>query len=86
MQRRVYFKSTSLREVLSQLERWYNVVFLLPGIQADQIRITIFIEDKPLEEILDIICLITGLEYSRDSRRIIFSKQTEMNLLRGGVQ
>jgi ferric-dicitrate binding protein FerR (iron transport regulator) len=86
MQRRMYFKSTSLREVLSQLERWYNVVFLLPGIQADQIRITIFIEDKPLEEILDIICLITGLEYSRDSRRIIFSKQTEMNLLRGGVQ
>jgi len=78
-QRRMYFKSVPLQEVLDQLERWYGLEFQLPDKSAGSNRVTIYIENKPIAEILNVIALMNNYKYIRDGKKVIF-KPNEQNL------
>lgn len=71
--REMTFENVSLFEVLAQLERWYNVKFVL----ADEIPVfdslTVNIENNPLEDILELIGTITGLNYRHEGDTVFLS-------------
>jgi ferric-dicitrate binding protein FerR (iron transport regulator) len=73
MRREVYFRSTPLQEVLDQLERWYDLEISLSDESYTSNRVTIFIEDKPIAEILDLIALMNDFRYEQQGKKITFS-------------
>jgi len=75
MKREMYFQSTELHEVLYQLERWYDITFELPDQQAAANPVTLFIGNKPISELLDVIALINNFTYQQHGSKIIFSRK-----------
>jgi transmembrane sensor len=74
MNREMYFQNVPLTEVLAQLERWYDVeISLLDRTLADD-RITFFMENKPLQDILGVLSLIVDIHYEQNGKKIILSK------------
>jgi ferric-dicitrate binding protein FerR (iron transport regulator) len=73
MRREVHFRSTPLQEVLDQLERWYDLEISLSDESYTSNRVTIFIEDKPIAEILDLIALMNDFRYEQQGKKITFS-------------
>jgi ferric-dicitrate binding protein FerR (iron transport regulator) len=73
--REMYFQSVPLKEVLDQLERWYNLKFELPNNSFALNRVTVFIENKKIEEILDVIALMNNLRYKKDGFKFIFYQE-----------
>jgi ferric-dicitrate binding protein FerR (iron transport regulator) len=73
LQQKMVFHSTPLREVLDQLERWYDLEFILADTLYAENRVTVFIERKPIDEILDMLALVNHFEYVRDGKKITFS-------------
>ena len=65
MQNEVYFESAPLSEVLYQLERWYNVRFIIEETAAATEQLTIHLQAKSLEDALELISALTGLDYER---------------------
>jgi len=76
-QREKYFKSVPLVTVLDQLQRWYDVEFHLPNDKSGNQPINIFIENKPIENIIEVIALINNYDYEIQGKRIIFSQTTK---------
>ncbi len=75
LHREKYFQQVPLREVLDQLERWYDLEILLSdGLLAGN-RVTIFVENKPIEDILEVIALMNDIQYKQDGKKITFSKK-----------
>ncbi len=75
LHREKYFQQVPLREVLDQLERWYDLEILLSdGLLAGN-RVTIFVENKPIEDILEVIALMNNIQYKQDGKKITFSKK-----------
>jgi transmembrane sensor len=74
-QRQMYFQSVPLGEVLDQLERWYGLKFQLPDASDADHRVTIFLEDQPVDEILEVIALTNNFQYKQDGKKIRFSRK-----------
>jgi ferric-dicitrate binding protein FerR (iron transport regulator) len=72
MHREMKFQSTSLGEVLGQLGRWYDLEFILPDDSYKAKIITIYIEKKPLEDILEVISLIMRFKYEKNANSVKF--------------
>ena len=75
MNREIYFKSEKLEKVLNQIERWYDVKIELKDTTFLNNRITIFIENKPIDDNLKMISLLTNLKYERKGDKIIFTSR-----------
>jgi transmembrane sensor len=73
LEQKMVFQSVPLRQVLDQLERWYNLEFVLSDTLYAENRITVFIEKKPVDEILDMLALVNNFKYDRDGNKITFS-------------
>lgn len=58
------FESTPLREILAEVERQYNVSVSLKKNIGDRL-VTVSFDGADVAKALDIICLTTGLKYSR---------------------
>jgi transmembrane sensor len=71
-QHKIYFKSTPLRNVLDQVERWYDIEIQFPDKTSLTNLVTVFIDDKPLEDILDTIALMNGYTYHQEGKKVIF--------------
>jgi transmembrane sensor len=76
-QREMYFQSAPLNEVLDQLQRWYGLQFQLPDSTTGEQRVTVFLENKPIEEILEVLALINNFKYKRDGKEIRFSRKEQ---------
>ncbi len=74
LSRNMEFSGAPVDEVLFLLERWYNVKFETPDDFPAQKKVTIFIENKPLDEILDILALIIDYKWERKGDVISFAK------------
>jgi len=62
------FKGTLLRDVMGQLERWYNVQMLC-GPAADTLKVTGHISrQNPLPDVLKMLAYTSGILYSIDGR------------------
>jgi transmembrane sensor len=71
-----YFQNVPLTEVLEQLERWYDVEIILadPYLAAD--RVTFFLENKPLKNILEVLSLMNDIRFEQDGKKIILTKNS----------
>lgn len=73
LQRKKHFKNTSLREVLDQLERWYGVSISLSEPSLNHERITVHLDNKPVNELIDLVCLICGLSSKQNGSSYLLS-------------
>ena len=65
MQHKVSFDNVPLHEILYQLERWYGVQFALADNLLAAERLTIQIQAQPLNEVLELLAALTGLQYQQ---------------------
>ncbi len=68
--KQIYFKNTTVDEVLAQLERWYDVKIKLQDAEINNSKITVFIDDKPLEENLNVVCAILNMRFTTDGTSV----------------
>ena len=74
--REVFFDDTPFHEILYQLERWYDLRFILEDDTIASDRLTVHIQYKPIEDILELITTLTHLRYElRDSNVILKSNK-----------
>ena len=76
--REVFFDDTPFHEILYQLERWYDLRFILEDDSVASDRLTVHIQDKPVEDILELITTLTHLKYERIGSTVIL-KSNEKN-------
>jgi ferric-dicitrate binding protein FerR (iron transport regulator) len=62
--------NTPLRDILFRLERWHNVQFIVDDRISVYDLITLYVENKPIQEIMDLIACTWGLEYRLEGRKI----------------
>lgn len=70
MSKQIYFKNTTVSEVLSQLERWYDVNIQLDNAEILKSNITVFIDNKPLEDNLDVVCTILNMSFTKEETSV----------------
>ncbi len=72
MRRELILESTPLNEVLDRLSRWYNLRFRLPSPVYNHVKITGTFQKKSVGYILEVIGLMTHLDYKRENNLITF--------------
>jgi ferric-dicitrate binding protein FerR (iron transport regulator) len=70
MQNEIIFRDVALREVLSQVERWYDLSFKLAIPTVALEHVTIHLRRHSVEDVLELISVLSGLPYTRDGRMI----------------
>jgi ferric-dicitrate binding protein FerR (iron transport regulator) len=70
--REIMFENAPLHEILSQLTRWYKLDFKLADQKVLQERLTIHIENKPVDDILELIGTLIGLNYELKGNTVTF--------------
>lgn len=63
MKKEFYFLNAPLETVLAQLERWYDVKFEISNPSIQQNKITVFIQNRPLEENIKLISEVLDISY-----------------------
>ncbi|OGU60099.1 MAG: hypothetical protein A2V66_10480 [Ignavibacteria bacterium RBG_13_36_8] len=71
--REMSFQNVALNEVLGQISRWYNIEFELPDEVYEEERLTIFVKNKSLDNILDLVSLIMNFQYRVEGNKVIFT-------------
>ncbi|MCH6233164.1 FecR family protein [Cognataquiflexum rubidum] len=64
------FKSASLREIKSKLEKWYGVQVEFKGVFDNNWTYSGIYEDEMLENVLRGICLTSGMKFSIENKKI----------------
>lgn len=72
LRREADFEDIPLREILFQLERWFDIELVLTDESIAEEHLTIHIEDRPIEETLALIATLTDQEYERNGGQIVF--------------
>ena len=65
MHHEAFFDSAPLHEILYQLERWYNVRFVLEDTSIAAEQLTLHIQAQSLDDVLELIAALTDLDYQR---------------------
>lgn len=73
MNRELHFQGTPFDEILDQLKRWYDVEFDLPSKSYLDTKVSVYIEDKPIEDIVNMISLMMNFKYEMQGNKILFS-------------
>ena len=73
MQRKVYFDSVPLRDILSQLERWYKVQCAPYNASIAQELLTVQLDGHSLDDALHLITTLTDLRYERVGDRVMLT-------------
>jgi ferric-dicitrate binding protein FerR (iron transport regulator) len=68
--RNVEFVNTPLLEILNQLERWYDIRFVLHDDISVTDQLTVHIQNKPLKDILELIADLMTLEYEQKGKTV----------------
>jgi transmembrane sensor len=72
MKREMHFQSKTIEEVLDQLNRWYDIKFSLPDESYKKHLITVFIQNKPINDILELISLMMNFKYEKSGNHVKF--------------
>ncbi len=73
MNRELHFQGTPFGEILDQLKRWYDVEFDLPSKSYLDTKVSVYIEDKPIEDIVNMISIMMNFKYEMQGNKILFS-------------
>lgn len=68
------FEGTSMREALGMIERWYGVDIDVEDESIYRNSFTAEFRSESLDEVLQLLCITSRLEYSRDGERILLSR------------
>jgi len=79
LKREADFRDTPLSEILAQLERWYDIRFVLGNSSIALERLTVHIDSRPLEEILELIATLTDQEVERREENLVFLNPHRLN-------
>jgi ferric-dicitrate binding protein FerR (iron transport regulator) len=74
----VSFENAPLYEILYQLERWFDVQFVLADSSVAEERLTLHIQNKPLEDILELINALTDLD-DKHTGKLVRLKPRDVN-------
>ena len=69
---RLVFRSTPFDEVVSRLERWYNIDITADASLSAQ-KITATFKEEPMLEVLNVLALSLDAKFKKTGRKIIFS-------------
>ena len=72
MKKEIYFQNVPVPEVLHQLERWYGVSIESADSTLLKSNITVFIENKPLKENLNLISVTMNVRYEQQGNTVRF--------------
>jgi len=72
MKKEIYFQNAPVPEVLHQLERWYGVSIESADTTLLKSNITVFIENKPLRENLNLISVTMNVRYEQEGNTVRF--------------
>ncbi|MFC1547816.1 FecR family protein [Candidatus Neomarinimicrobiota bacterium] len=70
MQNEIIFRDVALSEVLSQVERWYDLRFDLAVSAVASEHVTIHLRRHSVEDVLELISVLSGLPYTQDGRTV----------------
>jgi ferric-dicitrate binding protein FerR (iron transport regulator) len=70
LHRDMVFTNVPLKDILLQLERWYNVSFIVENTISLTDHLTIHLQNKPIKTILELIADLTDLHYEVDGNRV----------------
>lgn len=76
MQNEIHFEHATVREVVAQLERWYDYKFEFQDPKAPEQEISIHIYSANVNEVIQVISLVTSTNAVRNGRQIKFMKKT----------
>ncbi|MFA9453917.1 MAG: FecR family protein [Candidatus Aminicenantaceae bacterium] len=71
LDRETHFQDAPLFEILILLERWYDIQFVLSDGSITAERLTVYIDNRPLDEILELIATLTNQEVEREGNLVI---------------
>lgn len=75
MHNEIVFEDAPLHEILFQLERWYDLQFVLADSAIAGEHVTVHIQKKSVDDILELISALSGLNYERQGRTIRFGHE-----------
>ncbi|UCH61922.1 MAG: FecR domain-containing protein [Fidelibacterota bacterium] len=75
MQNEAVFRDVTLREVLFQIERWYNLKFELAVPSIAEERVTLHLRSHSVDDVLELISVLAGLPHRRDGRIVRLGPQ-----------
>ncbi len=73
IQNDAFFRKASLKQVILQLQRWYNVEFEVDEDLLERV-LTIHLENKSLNDILNLIAVVTNTTVKKDGNKILLTK------------
>jgi len=73
LDREADFQDAPLFEILFLLERWYDIQFVLGDGAIAAERLTVHIDNRPLDEILELIAALTDQEVERKGNLVLLS-------------
>jgi transmembrane sensor len=74
---RLVFRRTPLRDVASELARWYDLDIRIPDSVTAARRVTASFDGQPASEILRYVALSLGLDYEGEGRIIVLTPKAE---------
>jgi len=76
LRRKADFEGAPLSEVLACLERWYGVSFVLADSARLNERLTMQLDNQPLESTLELLALLTELKCEQKADTVVLSART----------
>lgn len=70
MHNEIHFKDASVKEVMAQLKRWYDFTFDIEDPAILEHRITVHIRMTNIEDVLELISILTDCKISKDGKAI----------------
>ncbi len=71
LRREADFQNVRVSEILSQLERWYDIKFVLLDKSIAFEQLTVFIDSRPIDEILELIAALTTQTFERSGSLVV---------------
>ncbi|MFC1555668.1 FecR family protein [candidate division KSB1 bacterium] len=72
--REITFHNVKLLEVTEQIERWYGLSIEFEQASYLELKVSVNIRNRPVDEILNLIEVLTDLEYEQDGSIVIFKR------------
>ncbi len=74
---RIQFDNTPLTDIITNLERRYNIdIYLSSSIPSDK-RLSMVINKEPLEDIMDVLSMLLSTRYKIDGDKVWITKQNK---------
>lgn len=74
MKNEIYFQKASLKQIVLQLQRWYNIQFEVEDDLLERENLTIHLKNKNINDILDLLTVMTDTKVERHGKKIYLTK------------